>query len=123
MATSSTHQPIFPTVDIDSEGKFKYVLIKLKDKSTKKYRYIVRGYSWASFHAAMIDELEKVLKQTNYICECVGGGRIQHTPEENKIFIYGYSVCYGRADHTITVSLLKKKYPEYTSITYSNEGY
>ena len=123
MATSSSLQLLIPTVDIDSEGRFKYVLVKLMDKSTKKFRYIVRGYSWATFHAAMIDELDKTLKKTDYTCKCVGGGRILHTPEENKIFVYGYSVCYGRADHTITVSMLKKSYPEYTSISYSNEGY
>ncbi|KAI6651683.1 14 kDa phosphohistidine phosphatase-like [Oopsacas minuta] len=115
--------PPIPTIDIDEEGRFKYILIRLKDKSTKKYRYIVRGYKWASFHAAMIDELEPTLKKTNLVCECVGGGRILHTPDENKLFVYGYSVCYGRADHNITVSLLKKKFPEYTSITFSNEGY
>ena len=123
MATSNTDLPLLPTVDIDSEGRFKYVLIQLKNKSNKKYRYIVRGYSWATFHAAMIDDLEKMLKKTAYICKCVGGGRILHTPEENTIFVYGYSVCYGRADHTITVSLLKKHYQDYTSISYSNEGY
>lgn len=120
---SNTIDPSIQNIDIDPEGRFKYVLIKLKDKSTKKFRYIIRGYSWASFHAAMIDQLANDLKGTSLSCKCVGGGRILHTPEEKKIFVYGYSVCYGRADHNITVSMLKKKFSEYTSITFSNDGY
>ena len=68
-------------------------------------------------------QLTNDLKGTSLSCKCVGGGRILHTPEEKKIFVYGYSVCYGRADHNITVSMLKKKFSEYTSITFSNDGY
>ena len=37
-----------------------------------------------------------------------------------------YFFCFqgfGQADHTITVEKLKKAYPDYQSITFSNEGY
>lgn len=37
-----------PEVDIDSEGKFKYILIKVAGGGKEKH--IVRGYSWAPFH-------------------------------------------------------------------------
>ena len=30
---------------------------------------------------------------------------------------------YGRADHSVAVELLKKKYTDYTDITWSNDGY
>ena len=112
-----------PSVDIDDEGKFKYILIKLKNKSEKKSRFIVRGYKWATFHAGIFDKLEKELKAAGYDCKCVGGGRIQHNPKEKKIFVYGHSWCYGRANHSCTVSLLQEKYPDYVSISFSNEGY
>ncbi|WP_411017647.1 hypothetical protein, partial [Salmonella sp. s51090] len=56
-------------------------------------------------------------------CYCVGGGRIQHSPQEKSISVYGYSMGYGQADHSITVEKLKAKYRDYTSITFSNEGY
>jgi phosphohistidine phosphatase len=56
-------------------------------------------------------------------CECVGGGRIKHSLDEKTIKVYGYSQGYGLADHAITVEILKKKYPDYKSITFSNDGY
>ena len=30
---------------------------------------------------------------------------------------------FGRPDHAITVDILKKVYPEYKSITFTNDGY
>lgn len=54
--------------------------------------------------------------------ECVGGGRIEHSPENKKINIFGYSQGFGQADHSISSELIKKKYPDYT-VTWSNEGY
>ena len=30
---------------------------------------------------------------------------------------------FGRAEHSISVELLKKKFPDYADITFSNEGY
>lgn len=37
-------------VDIDSDGRFKYVLIRATDTKTKEQKMIVRGYKWANFH-------------------------------------------------------------------------
>ena len=38
-------------VDIDSTGRFKYILIKLRNKNQEKT--IVRGYAWAEYHGKM----------------------------------------------------------------------
>ena len=43
------------TVDIDSNGTFKYILVKLtstksEDAASKSSKLIVRGYSWAGYH-------------------------------------------------------------------------
>ena len=35
-------------VDVDSQGRFKYILVKVKDGSHQKY--IVRGYGRAGYH-------------------------------------------------------------------------
>ena len=35
-------------VDIEADGTFKYILIKLIDK--EKSKFIVRGYNWAMYH-------------------------------------------------------------------------
>ncbi|XP_033119527.1 14 kDa phosphohistidine phosphatase-like [Anneissia japonica] len=106
-------------VDIDSDGIFKYILIKIKGEGCSKY--IVRGHAWAEYHADIYEREEKSLGRIK--SECVGGGRIKHDSKNKHIVVYGYSVGFGKADHAITVGLLKKKYPDYDSITWNNEGY
>ena len=52
METSNLDQ--VEDVDIDTSGKFKYVLIKLyHPDSEEDYKYIVRGYKWAGFHGKL----------------------------------------------------------------------
>ena len=81
----------------------------------------------AEYHSDVYDRVTPNIERLGLDCECVGGGRISHTSggldEEGSIKVYGYSQGYGRADHTIAVTLLKKKYPSYKDVTYSNEGY
>ena len=37
---------------------------------------------------------------------------------------YAFSLQgFGRANHSITVEVLKKAYPDYTNIEWENEGY
>ena len=40
-------------VEIDGNGRFKYILIKVKDTADGVYKYIVRGFSWASYHGRL----------------------------------------------------------------------
>ncbi|XP_068695019.1 14 kDa phosphohistidine phosphatase-like isoform X2 [Montipora foliosa] len=111
-------------VEIDPEGRFKYILIKVTgDAHGNVFKYIVRGFSWAGYRADIYDGIEEEIRQMGLKSDCVGGGRIQHDNAESKIFVYGYSMGYGQADHSITVEKLKKAYPHYASITFSNEGY
>ena len=63
------------------------------------------------------------MKSKNIVCDCIGGGRILHEPEKKQLFVYGYSQGFGRADHKLSVQILKRKYQDYISIEYSNEGY
>lgn len=39
-----------PDVDIDSHGRFKYILINVQDKSNNASKFIVRGYARAQWH-------------------------------------------------------------------------
>ncbi|KAL6264796.1 hypothetical protein P5V15_004893 [Pogonomyrmex californicus] len=71
----------------------------------------------------IFDEVdEQIKKHAGLQANCVGGGRIEHDPDEKTIKVYGYSQGFGKADHDVSVELLKKKYPTY-NITCSNEGY
>ena len=116
-----------PSVSIDSEGVFKYVLIKVHKKEenascTEKEKFIVRGFKWAAWHADIYEETQEKIEKLGYETECVGGGRIEHTPTDKKLKVYGYSQGYGRADHEVTTELLKKEYPDY-NISWTNDGY
>ncbi|XP_002736797.1 14 kDa phosphohistidine phosphatase-like [Saccoglossus kowalevskii] len=111
-----------PEVDIDDNGRFKYILIEVHTDSGNS-KHVVRGYGWAGFHADVYDKVVPGIEALGLDCECKGGGRIEHHQEEKKLLVYGYSIGYGKADHSITVDLLKRKYPDYESITFTNEGY
>ncbi|RXG62927.1 14 kDa phosphohistidine phosphatase [Armadillidium vulgare] len=111
-------------VDIDT-GKFKYILIKVHHSppdGNETSKYIVRGYTWAPFHGDIYDKVAPPIEKDGLDCECVGGGRIIHTPDEKSIQVYGYSQGFGKADHSITCDVLKTKYPDY-EIKFSDEGY
>ncbi|KAF2358395.1 Janus [Trinorchestia longiramus] len=114
-----------PDVDIDA-GTFKYILIKVHhspEGGPETSKFIVRGYAWAEYHANIYEKVVPPIEKTGLDCECVGGGRIKHSPDSKSIKVYGYSQGYGLADHAKSVEILKKKYPDYESITFSNDGY
>ncbi|KAH0953609.1 hypothetical protein HN011_000101 [Eciton burchellii] len=64
----------------------------------------------------------RIKEHSGLQANCVGGGRIEHDPDEKTIKIYGYSQGFGKADHQASAELLKKKYPDY-NVTWSNDGY
>ncbi|XP_025929159.1 14 kDa phosphohistidine phosphatase [Apteryx rowi] len=115
-------------VDIDAGGVFKYVLVRVHAAGggaaagNGNGKDIVRGYGWAEYHADIYDKTASELEKQGYDCECLGGGRISHQREEKKIHVYGYSVGFGRANHSVTTEKLKAKYPDY-EITWADEGY
>ncbi|XP_076653498.1 sex-regulated protein janus-A [Halictus rubicundus] len=122
-ATMSETLNKVPDVDIDAHGRFKYILINVQDETTKASKPIVRGYARSTWHADIFDETCKQLKSHSSLkAKCVGGGRIEHDPDEKTIKVYGYSQGFGKADHEVSVGILKKKYLDYT-ITCSDEGY
>ncbi|XP_071430423.1 14 kDa phosphohistidine phosphatase [Pithys albifrons albifrons] len=110
-----------PDVQIDGGGVFKYVLLRVRGAGTP-HKDIVRGHGWAEYHADLFERTAEELARHGLSCECLGGGRLAHRPEERKIHVYGYSVGFGRADHAVTTEKLKAEYPNY-EITWADEGY
>ena len=52
----STALSAVPDVEIDANGRFKYILIKVIDNSGDgAYKYIVRGFDWADYHGKLRD--------------------------------------------------------------------
>lgn len=43
------------------------------------------------FIADIFDEVSPEIEGKGLDCECVGGGRIEHDPNKQKLHIYGYS--------------------------------
>uniref|UniRef100_A0A8D0H160 14 kDa phosphohistidine phosphatase n=1 Tax=Sphenodon punctatus TaxID=8508 RepID=A0A8D0H160_SPHPU len=112
-----------PDVDIDPDGVFKYVLIRVRPaEGAGPGKDIVRGYSWAEYHADIYDKIAAEIEKQGYNCECLGGGRISHKSKEKKIHVYGYSVGFGRAKHSVSTEKLKSSYPDY-KVTWADEGY
>ncbi|CAG5116276.1 unnamed protein product [Candidula unifasciata] len=113
-----------PDVEIDKSGKFKYILIKVHDPDMdREFKHIVRGTAKAAYHADIYDMVVGQIEDKGLDCEILGGGRIEHDPSKKTIKIYGYSQQYGQADHSITHSILLRKFKDYDHITWSNEGY
>lgn len=115
-----------PNVEIDDEGTFKYVLIRVYAPQTpdgsEPSKMVVRGNRRGAYHADIYDETVQRLTHLRLDSECIGGGRIRHEPQQKKIKVYGYSQGFGKADHEISVAILKEVYPDY-EITWTDEGY
>ncbi|CAI8058101.1 14 kDa phosphohistidine phosphatase [Geodia barretti] len=79
-------------VDIESDGVYKYILIKVSDKKSSASKMVVRGYSWADYHADILDRVSPKFHRLGLTYECLGGGRIDHNSRDKLIKIYGYSV-------------------------------
>ncbi|XP_055637471.1 sex-regulated protein janus-A-like isoform X2 [Toxorhynchites rutilus septentrionalis] len=114
-----------PLVEID-EGIFKYVLIKVygteKVDGSEPAKNIVRGFARAQWHSDIYDEVSSSLAGLGLETECLGGGRIEHRPDQKLIKVYGYSQGYGKADHEEVKRILLTKYMGY-QYEISDEGY
>ncbi|KAG5307153.1 JANA protein, partial [Acromyrmex insinuator] len=104
---------------------FMHCIRKLKSVSTNEraifFTTAITVRSIVIFLSDIFDEVdEQIKKHAGLQANCVGGGRIEHDPDEKTIKVYGYSQGFGKADHQVSVDLLKKKYPDY-NITCSDE--
>ncbi|XP_054030525.1 14 kDa phosphohistidine phosphatase isoform X2 [Dryobates pubescens] len=81
-------------VEIDGDGVFKYVLVRVRAAGGPG-KDVVRGHGWAEYHADIYERTAQELAQQGLDCECLGGGRLSHRPDEKKIHVYGYSVLQG----------------------------
>ncbi|XP_017143270.1 sex-regulated protein janus-A [Drosophila miranda] len=115
-----------PLVDIDEEGIFKYILIRVTGKETadgtEPSKLVVRGYADCEWHADIYERTQGTIKGTGLDTECLGGGRIEHNPEKKYLKVYGHSTGYGKADHAESKRVLLTKYKNY-EIETSDEGY
>merc|ERR1719192_3029465 len=98
------------------------LLFRDDGEDTREEKDLVRGYTFAEYHADVYDRTEEEVTKVGLDCECLGGGRIQHKEAEKYIKVYGYSMGFGKANHQKSVEILKRRYPDY-KIDWSDEGY
>ncbi|XP_046576376.1 14 kDa phosphohistidine phosphatase-like [Haliotis rubra] len=111
-----------PDVEIGDTGVFKYILCKIYEgANTSDFKYIVRGVPSAEFHADIYDVLDAKLESEGIMCECVGGGKIEHDPDAKTIRIFGKSQGYGQANHEKSMQILRDKFPAYHSVMWTND--
>jgi len=107
---------------IDESGQFKYILCKVYDsEKPEESKFIIRGGTRYQFHSDIYDELDSQLEEYGLVCECLGGGKIKHDASEKSVEVYGQSQGYGKANHRMTVDILKNKYVDYLSIIWRDD--
>ena len=106
-----------------------FTLSKIYNNLSFESRYFISkfpisfaSYASCEYHGDIYDMVRPAIEKDGLDCECVGGGRILHDSEKKTIQVFGYSQGFGKADHTISVGILEKKYADY-KITWSDEGY
>eukprot|EP01024_Parvocaulis_polyphysoides_P034913 TRINITY_DN30912_c2_g1_i1.p2 TRINITY_DN30912_c2_g1~~TRINITY_DN30912_c2_g1_i1.p2 ORF type:complete len:200 (-),score=24.32 TRINITY_DN30912_c2_g1_i1:147-746(-) len=112
-----------PDVDIDI-GRFKYVLVRVSD-SNGHSKIVVKGSKKATYHMDAFQDVKASCVARGLQAEVLGGGRMEHYPEQQIIQIYGYSSAFGPAVHEVSSSIISRWFPFYKfqDINVSYEGY
>ena len=113
---------------------YKYIQIKCTDPSSNISKVIIRGCEQADYHADVLDIEQPGLEalglkglswvkkiQANLsLVRCIGGGRIRKTAKE--CTVYGYSIGFGRPDHSIAAQAIQEAFPE-LQVDWNDDGY
>lgn len=102
-----------PDVEIDPEGTFKYILVRVKVKGGDAHKDIVRGTKSAQYHNHIFEKVSPALDALGMECQCLGGGKIEHNSQEKKLRVFGESTAFGKADHSVSVDKLKTAFNNY----------
>ncbi|KAG6928778.1 14 kDa phosphohistidine phosphatase-like, partial [Chelydra serpentina] len=109
-----------PAVEVDPDGTFKYILVRVQRAGGAEHRDLVRGTAAAEFHNHIFEKVNPEMEKLGFECKCLGGGKIDHNSKDKKMRVFGLSTGYGKADHAVTVEILKKVYQDY-EITWSDD--
>ncbi|XP_058494714.1 si:dkey-51e6.1 [Solea solea] len=109
-----------PEVEIDPEGTFKYILVRVKVKDGDSHKDIVRGTKSAEYHNHIFEKVAPSMEALGMECKCLGGGKIEHNSQEKKLRVFGESTAFGKADHSVTAEKLKIVFSNY-DITWSDD--
>ncbi|GBF93962.1 hypothetical protein Rsub_06211 [Raphidocelis subcapitata] len=120
-----------PQVSIGA-GTFKYVLLRVRDAdggaadgAPPRSKLLVWGHPHADYHNHIHQRAKGFASRLGLACDVLGGGRIEHRPDQREICVYGYSAAFGPAPHEVAAALLKRWFPLYGAggVTISYDGY
>ncbi|KAJ1174554.1 hypothetical protein NDU88_006375 [Pleurodeles waltl] len=107
-------------VEIDPEGTFKYILVRVQVPGEEGHRDIVRGTRSAEFHNHIFEKLNPQLEAMGLEAKPLGGGKIEHNSKDKKIRVFGESTGYGKADHSVAAEKLRNAFKDY-DVTWSDD--
>ncbi|KAG9328506.1 hypothetical protein AGOR_G00144150 [Albula goreensis] len=107
-------------VEIDPDGVFKYILVRVKVKDGTEHKDIVRGTKSAQYHNHIFEKVSPEMQSFGLDCSCLGGGKIEHNNKDKKLRVFGESTGYGKAEHSVTAEKLKSTFPDY-EISWSDD--
>ena len=107
-------------------GRQKYVLVLAEDPATGVAKLVVRGLANAAYHMDVFQHFfggdAQLDLPTGLRTRAVGGGRIEYDPGAGRARIFGFSYAYGRAPHSASAKVLRKRFP-FLDVETSEEGY
>ncbi|XP_028818303.1 14 kDa phosphohistidine phosphatase [Denticeps clupeoides] len=109
-----------PDVEIDPDGMFKYILVRVKAKDGAGHKDVVRGTKSAEYHNHIFEKVNPAVGALGLECACLGGGKIEIDSQAKKLRVFGESTAFGKADHAATVEKLKSVYEDF-EITWSDD--
>ena len=114
-------------------GRHKYVLMKVYNEETNEKKFLVRSYARCSYHAEnfreAVGELRKDERMATLKAHVIGGGRIEYDEEKKRVFVYGYSMTFGRTPgcNKKTMEIIRKRFADgdgpLAECEWSDEGY
>lgn len=104
----------FPRVVTHGEGPMKYVLAKVYVHGEMDFaKLVIRANSEAEHHLHVYDSLRDEASKVDLCTQCLGGGILEHEPDNSYMKIHGRSALLGKADHRETRDILCEQYPDY----------
>lgn len=68
----------------------------------------------------IFEKVSPALGSVGLECQCLGGGKMEHDSAGRKLRVFGESTAFGKADHAVSVEMLKCVFSDY-EVTWSDD--
>lgn len=103
-----------PEVVVDPSGGYKFIVAKLTDSNGKEKLVVRAMEEHCDYHDDILNWLKREVSSSGLKTFCIGGGRIEVSPDEKIIRIWGESGAFGKEpNREETVRMLQAAFPEF----------